>query len=279
MSQFAEKASIKHESRHIETPQVGTNFTHNIFSFVTAKSITFTDCDFSHCKLNDCYFSECTFENCKFTGAKFVDSNLRKSDFNGCNFDYTDFRNTKLDYKRIKASLPALASIRMKVLPILRKNFESLGDLPTVRMVLSDEINAQREHYKEALFAESTYYKKTLKSRAIAGWNWFRLTVGKWSWGFGENPIFLTFTIILLIFVVSSATFIPDQYLLSPMNTPMPDSIYAFFSRFSDATLAFLGVTVIDSQLSTLTKGILAVLRLIVISLLTSSIIKRFGWR
>jgi hypothetical protein len=186
------------------------NFQHYTFEDFGAKGVEFTNCDFSYCVFTRAYFFQAKFKTCKFIGARFVDCNFRSARFIECSFDFAAFRGTLLPVKELLVNEPSAPGIKRLLMQSLRVNAASVGDDAAVKEFFREEMKAWREHLRKARAAKGKYYGDGKYSFSQNRKEWFRvrlesvwLSLQSFIWGYGEYPLRLMRTIILLLLFYS----------------------------------------------------------------------------
>lgn len=186
------------------------NFQHHLFEDFGAKGVEFTYCDFSYCIFTRAYFFQAKFKSCKFIGSRFVDSNFSSARFMECSFDFANFRGTLLPVKELLVNEPSAPGIKRKLMQALRVNAASIGDDAAVKEFFREEMKAWREHLRMARAEKGKYYGTGKYSFSQNRNEWLRvrlesvwLSLHSFIWGYGEYPLTLVRTIIILLLLFS----------------------------------------------------------------------------
>lgn len=182
---------------------------HRQIDDLNARAAKFTDCDFSYSIFTRAYFRDAQFKNCQFTGCQFYDCNLKNIHFYTCDLRFIRFFRCQLDADEIVAALPFEPNIRREALQNLRANAASVGDFSSQRLLILQEIEANKDHHRRALRGVDTYYREKYSStisKIQAGWRLFWLRISGLVWGHGERPgriLFSGATILLLLTLIN----------------------------------------------------------------------------
>jgi Pentapeptide repeats (9 copies) len=130
------------------------------FKDFNALATEFVECDFRYSNFERAYFRDAKFVNCLFDGAKFNDCNFKSANFYGCDLKFVQFHRCILEVSDIVASLPPQPNIRQEALKNLRANAMEMGDYGVQSLLILQEIEASKSHYRHALYGSDTYYKK-----------------------------------------------------------------------------------------------------------------------
>ncbi len=141
----------------------GEKFQHQQFTDFSIHKKVIKDCDFSFAFFQRVYFRDVKFINCNFTGAKFFDSNLRDAEFENCRFNYAVFKFTIIRSKQVLNNLPEWANVRIYLLQNHKANANSLGDTKAVREYLLEEIDSNKEHFRNARKRSDWYHATKYK--------------------------------------------------------------------------------------------------------------------
>jgi uncharacterized protein YjbI with pentapeptide repeats len=158
---------------------------------INAKSVEFTDCNFSYSLIEGSYFHQATFRNCKFVGCRITHSNFRNATFLQCDFSYAEFSDTVVDAKQVALNLPYAPNIRSVGLRNLRANAASIGDYATQSFLVLQEVEANRDHDYKSLIGANTYYKQkypSLLDKFAAARRLAAHYISAFVWGHGEKP-------------------------------------------------------------------------------------------
>lgn len=173
------------------------------FDDLNGNATEFVDCDFSYSVFNRAYFHNAKFKNCRFIGCLFFDCNFRGVNFYLCDLKYARFHRSLVEAKSIVATIPHEPNIRREALQNLRANAAEIGDFPSLRLLVLEEIAANKDHYKRAMIGVEEYYQKKYPAtfqKFGAGWSLAWLHISSFIWGHGEKPskIILSGIVLLL---------------------------------------------------------------------------------
>ncbi len=188
----------------------GKSWKNRHFKDLNALGAEFSGCDFSYSIIERGYFRNATFRNCNFTGAKFVDCNFRRANLFGCDLSHARFTKCEIDIKEILAALPMEPNIRQLSLMNLRANASETGDHASLRLIVLDEIESTKLHYRRALSGADSYYKlkySSVLSKLESGWNLARLTVSGFVWGNGERPVKILISAVIFLVLLTIINF------------------------------------------------------------------------
>lgn len=230
-----EKSSVKGEVE-------GRDFKHYQFIDIGAREVEFINCDFSYAVIERSYFYKARFTNCKFVGARFHGCNFRSATFTMCDFRYAYFSETVVTAKEIINNLPDWHNIRMELLRVLRVNAASVGDYRSEKLLIKEELNAEREHLRRARVLKEQYYTKKYKSTPKRVEIWFR-SVLFWLdgvlWGHGENFLApVASTLMLIALTAGYIAFQKEGASLQSVN----DAFSSWGREFFTVLFAFLDV-------------------------------------
>ncbi len=201
------KETATHSCQAFLEPQDGQDYSNSIFKDCAGHSICFTNCRFFSCVFERCYFRSARFVNCTFVGARFIDCNFREATFVRCDLKYSQFRGTLAEIQQLLVNLPDWPNVRRDLIRSLRLNFHGLGDTPAVRRLIREELEAEREHLRQARERRSGYYADhygSIQARIRVYWQSFLLWLDRVIWGHGEYPGKLL--IALVVFLTGMTT-------------------------------------------------------------------------
>lgn len=170
----------------------------------------FEDCDFRFSIFERAYFRDAKFINCRFDGSRFIDCNMRNTQFIKCEFKFSVFSRCLLDVREIIAALPPQPNIRRETLRNLKANAIEVGDYESIKLIVLQELDATKLHYKHAALGFDAYYKQKyalFSQRFGAGAQFALLKVDQWVWGHGERPWQLLVSAGLLLLVLTGLNF------------------------------------------------------------------------
>ncbi|MFC1459293.1 pentapeptide repeat-containing protein [Microvirga arabica] len=98
------------------------------FSDLNALATEFDGCDFRYSNFERGYFRDAKFKNCRFDGARFSNCNFKSANFYKCDLKFVSFRQCFVEVKDVIASLPSEPNIRREALQNLRANAIEMGD-------------------------------------------------------------------------------------------------------------------------------------------------------
>jgi hypothetical protein len=171
---------------------------------------TFEDCDFRYSIFERAYFRDAKFINCRFDGSRFIDCNMRNARFMKCEFKFAGFSRCLLDVREIIAALPPQPNIRRETLRNLKANAIEVGDYESIKLIVLQELDANKLHYKHAALGFDAYYKQKyalFSQRFVAGAQFAFLKIDQWIWGHGERPWQLLVSAGLLLLVLTGLNF------------------------------------------------------------------------
>ncbi|KWB18344.1 hypothetical protein WL31_11320 [Burkholderia ubonensis] len=165
-------------------------YQHVKFKHVSAANVHFKGCDFSFCEFEDAYFRDATFEECDFKAIKCSQSSFRGAKFLQCKFDYAQFSETHVEAKELVANAPARPNVRRDFMMAARVNAQSLGDARATRLIIREELMAERQFHLEAAIGETQWYVDKYSPLERVGHllRFVWLVCDWWFWGHGENP-------------------------------------------------------------------------------------------
>lgn len=181
------------------------NWRNKKFTDLNALDAEFDDCDFRYSVFERAYFRDAKFSNCRFDGARFIDCSFKNANFYKCDLKFALFQRCLIDLEEMIACLPAEPNIRRDSLQNLRANAVSVGDYANQGMLVLQEVEAAKLHYKYALRGYDTYYRKKYSgffSKLKAGAKLLWLQISGLVWGHGERPRNLILSgLFLLLFL------------------------------------------------------------------------------
>jgi hypothetical protein len=231
----------------IDGPVQNQSFQHFIFEDFGARGVEFNNCDFSYCLFTRAYFYKATFTDCKFIGARLVDCNLRSAKFSRCDFIYSAFRGTIIPTEEALVNLPPWPNAQRELLQSLRVNAASVGDDASVRKYFRYEMRARQEYYrkareaKEAYFYEKYGFKRNPYNYLLVRWESFWLFVQRWGWGYGEYPLNLILSTLVLLLLLGTTVAITNSKSIQEF---IGNCWYSQISTLS----AFLGTSYVTQQ-------------------------------
>lgn len=242
-----------------------------LFQRLVAKQVRFSGVDFKYNIFDTCYLRNCIFDSCDFTGCRFVGTNFHGSQFTGCKFDYSHFERTYIDSDVLDSNAPSVENLKERFARSLRMNYQSLGDSISVNKAIMLELSATREHLFKASFSNESYYRKKYRDldRAKQILKWVQFKLLDFIWGNGESILKLARTFgVLWIFMGINDVFLHGN----------PLDLGDYFESCLSMPGLFLG-TVKMEYYSEVYISIVALIRLVFVSLFISIIVKRFNRR
>lgn len=277
MSLTAKHEVVIHVNESFSTSQENMDFSHHQFTDCSGYEKVFTKCNFSYCLFQRAYFRKVKFIECNFTGAKFFDSNFRDADFEHCKFPYSIWKFTLIQQKQVLNNLPEWPNVKVLLLQNHKANANSFGDVKAVRAYLSEEIEANKEHYRRAMQRNEGYYSKKYSKRGqwfTAFRKYYGLKLDNLIWGHGESPIRVLLSIIFLILF----TAILQSYFSDNIGTnSLKQGLSAFVTYSINDLKAFIGIQSVD--VNDIAKGVLTVFRYVALSLFVRILFNKFSWR
>lgn len=186
----------------------GADWRFRDFLDINAKGTEFENVDFRYSRFEGAYFEGAKFTNCRFTGSNFYDCNLRNARFYTCDLQYVIFSKCLLDVKEIVTSIPSEPNLRRDSIQNLRANAREVGDSESDKILVFQEIEATKLHYRHAASGYNGYYKKKYSSffaKLTARAKLFSLNLSGLVWGYGEKPSRLLWSCLVFL---SAASFI-----------------------------------------------------------------------
>ena len=175
-----------------------------VWANVSVRTGNFSKCDFSYTTFINCYFRDASFRDCDFTGCRFVHCNFQSRSMLGCNFRYSRWEKTEVRRVLLLGNLPAQSNLAQKLLIQLRLNSASIGEYDDARYYLYEAEKKSREHYLEIMKCRNEYYRKKYafsQERLMAPFRYARSWLNNVVWGYGEQPIRLSVSGLVLILV------------------------------------------------------------------------------
>jgi hypothetical protein len=203
--QLAAKPKRLLEDQELAADAENEDFTQHILTRFFAVKRTFKRVQFTQAVLSNCYFRNCTFIECDFTGAVIKECNLRGAKFENCNFRYATLEKTQIDPEVMRNGLPTGENLARDFVRSLRVNFSQIGDYVAVNEAIRIEVRLTREHYYNAAYSRTAYYRTKYKgrSRLAHGLYHAKWTVLDWLWGNGESALRIILTGLFLIACVA----------------------------------------------------------------------------
>ena len=150
------------------------------------------------------------FTNCRFIGARFTDCNFKGANFYKCDLKFARFQRCLVNVRELMAALPSEPNIRREALQNLKANAVEVGDYASQSLLVLQEIEAMKRHYKYALTGFDTYYLNkysTFISKFEAGMRLLWLQIGGLIWGHGEKPWRILISCFTLLSVCTFVNF------------------------------------------------------------------------
>ncbi len=247
------------------------NYSNHLFLRVAAKGKSFKDVDFRYTIFDTCYFRKCKFVSCDFVGCRFVGTSMVGSLFCGCKFDYTFFERTLIDSSILDVGCPGFDNVKLRFARALRSNYQSLGDLESVKKAFKVELAATESHLYKAWKSGESYYREKYKgwTRIAVFFRWLKFKVFDFIWGNGESARKLAGTVFLICLCMA---------LCHTFKFGDPKNVLSYFTAFCSMPEIFLGVSS-PAQYSSLYLALICFIRLIAIGMFLSILIKRLGRR
>ncbi|WP_026607033.1 pentapeptide repeat-containing protein [Methylocapsa acidiphila] len=186
------------------------NWKNSDFKDFNALGAEFENCDFSYSNFERAYFRDAKFTNCRFIGARFMDCNLKGANFYKCDLKFARFQRCLIDVRELMAALPSEPNIRREALQNLKANAVEVGDYASQSLLVLQEIEATKRHYKYAITGFDTYYLNkysTFISKFEASIKLIWLEIGGLIWGHGEKPWRLLISCFMLLSIYSLVNF------------------------------------------------------------------------
>ncbi|MBV8252326.1 MAG: pentapeptide repeat-containing protein [Chitinophaga sp.] len=277
MSLIAKPVNVIHSNESFSEDQIDEDFSHFQFTDCSAYEKVFTRCNFSFCVFQRSYFRKVRFIECNFTGAKFFDSNFRDANFERCKFHYSIWKFTLIQQKQVLNNLPEWPNVKVLLLQNHKANANSFGDVKAVRAYLSEEIEANKEHYRRAMLRNEAYYSSKYSKvgqKLTAIRKYYGLVIDNVIWGHGEKPLRVLFSIILLILLTAILQLVFSDNI--EKNT-LEGSFSGFMAYCANDVKAFIGIQ--GADVSDFVKGSLIIFRYVAFSLFVRILFNKFSWR
>lgn len=275
---FAPKNRVIVDSQFITKSCEGDDFKNHVFTDVGCNKLTFKFVDFSFCIFDNAYFRDCKFEKCKFIGAKFIDSNFKGASFVNCKFQYSTFKNTEISCNELLSNLSPWPNANRDWLRRLRMNYESLGDVASIKACVKEEMLASRDHLRKAREAKESYYSDTYKgflSQASIRWESFLNFIDWHLWGHGEHPYKLGVAVLIWIAALSLVVMF-DSYEITPASI-WSDIAKSYLLSLRDVGYTFTGIK--QPSVSEGLASLLSISRYIALGLFISVLYKSIARR
>lgn len=271
MSLVSSGREILVDQRFESNPPKKALYPNKLFTRLVAKDIVFEDTDFKYTIFESSYLRNCKFKNCDFIGSRFINSNFHGSSFIGCKFDYSYFEKTFVDNDILDSNAPSGENLKQRFARTLRTNYQSLGDSVSVNKAILYELAAAKEHFFKSWKSNESYYRRKYQGfdriKQFALWLNFKLF--DFVWGNGESLLKLA----RFIFIVFLGMTVLDVVLYHDSN-----SILAYFSSFIKMPSVFLGTTKLP-EYPEWYFSLVALIRLVLVGLFISIIVKRYNRR
>ncbi|WP_373980892.1 pentapeptide repeat-containing protein [Achromobacter sp. JD417] len=244
---------------------------------VAGKKIRFVDCDFSYCVIERGYFHNAKFENCKFVGTRFISCNFRSATFAMCDFSYATFFTTLVSHVEISKNLPDQPNKKRDLIRTLRSNATSMGDQDANNSLLSGELKATTEHYKNLFSSKNSYYRKYSPSEKVAAFlKYLVLTVEGLAWGYGLSPLRLLLWLSVAVLLSGTILVFAEQDAVL-INAALFSEIgrNALISASAVLDLALVDPDTIKTH--PMVFGFLVTLRVVVLGLLITVLYRRYA--
>lgn len=247
-----------------------TEYRFTLFTRLNAKKVSFKNINFSHCIFDGCYLNHCVFDSCDFNGCRFISCNFYQSSFAGCKFEYATFERTQLDDDILDNEAPWQENLCMRFARSLRMNYQQIGDAKAVNKAISLELKATSTYLLKSWKSKETYYKHKYPGfkKIRQFFLWCEFWILDFIWGNGESILKLlrTMSLTILLTWVFNTLSLPTYTLKSILDSLV------------NSVGVFLGVAP-TTNYSILTLALLTAIKLIIFSLLTAILVKRFGRR
>ncbi|WP_175701428.1 pentapeptide repeat-containing protein [Burkholderia ambifaria] len=255
-------------------------YQHVKFKHVSAAKVHFKNCDFSFCEFEDAYFRDATFEDCDFRAIKCSRSNFRGTAFSQCRFDYAQFFETHVEAKELIASAPARPNLRRDFMTAARVNAESLGDVRATRLIVREELRAERQFHLEAAIGKTQWYVDKYTSWERVGhllrsvW----LTCDWWFWGHGEHPWRFVRSMLVTVSVLGLLVFLLDSGV--DLAQPLGRNLHQAWRGILVATYIFIDAPVkFDEKVPDVLAVAIATFRYVSLGLFTNMIFRFLSHR
>jgi len=260
---------------------VGKSFVGISFTDISARGVIFEKCDFSHCIFTRAYFRDSEFTKCFFIGARFYDCNFRHAKLRLCDFKYAQFQNTLIPISEVIANLPEWPNVKQELLRSHRVNAHSVGDADAEKKYIIEEMAALREYYRKARQKRDSYYID--KYGGVGNWfktRWksFTLWLGWVVWGYGERPIHLLSSVIVVLLILSLISGLQIQVLSTGSTLSMVGT--NLWQGLKTTLAVFFGIQQEPIQsIGYFLISVIVVVRYVVFGLFIALIFRRFSKR
>jgi hypothetical protein len=264
------KGRILATDRQWDTPVASANFSDHVLTRVSAVKLAFVDVDFRYSTFDACYLRECSFDTCNFTGCRFLSTNFHGSHFSGCTFDYCIFERTQIDSEVLESCCPAYENLKMRFARTLRTNYQAIGDMDGVAKAILVELEAAELHLRKIWRSNESYYRRNYRGlkRVRGFFRWLSFKFFDHLWGNGEKPVKLVQAVIVLLVLIAGA----HGYFYGNAGL-----VQTYIDAFWMAPGIFLGTE--PSRFPSLVEAGIAFVRLTVIALFISVLVRRFARR
>jgi hypothetical protein len=191
--------------------------------------------------------------------------------FLGSKFDYSYFEKTLIDSDILETNAPSVENLKERFARTLRTNYQSLGDSRSVNKAIVFELEATGEHLRKSWKSNESYYRKKYSGldRIKQFFLWLNFRILDFIWGNGESLGKLT-RFILITFGAMTVT---EVYLHRDGNL-----LVSYWDAFLATPAVFFGTTKFEGYPEWY-FSLVAIIRLILIGLFVSIIVKRYNRR
>jgi hypothetical protein len=260
-----------HVDEKFDSDISNAEFSNRLFIRLVAKGKRFKEVDFKYTIFDTCYLRNCIFDLCDFTGCRFISVNFYGASFNGCKFDYATFERTIISSDILDIGCPGWENLKFKFARTLRMNFQQLGDSASANKAIKVELEATESHLYKAWKSNESYYRKKYvglnRARKFFEWLYFRTL--DFIWGNGESASKLVRSIFFMLLLMT----LYDVFAFKDAT-----KINSYWNSLWTMPEIFIGVTS-PSHYHRLYLSLIVVVRLIVIGLFLSILIKKFNRR
>lgn len=260
-----------HSDERFDSDISDVDYSNKLFLRMVAKRKRFCNVNFRYTIFDTCYFRKCVFDSCDFTGCRFSATNLTGSTFSDCRFDYATFERTLVDNDILKNGFPGFENLKLRFARTLRTNYLSLGDSESANKAITLELDATRAHLQKAWHSNEAYYRKKYSGvkRVTVFLEWLRFRLLDLVWGNGESWLKLLRAVgfVLLLMCLYDVFMFGDSSRVS-----------SYGQSLLRMPIVFLG-TAKPSGYSESYLAVILFLRLMILALFISIVIKRFGRR
>jgi hypothetical protein len=279
VSSFRPKNGLQLSDVTLDNDFENGEFVNCVWKNVGARDVKITGTSFRYGIFESCYFHAVKFQDCDFTGARFIRCSFPRSSFFSCDLQYAFFELTDVPRAAVLNNVPSRPNVARDLFRNLRANALQLGNTEDANAYIDEELRANSEFLRRALFNMEEYYREKYPFWPYKPKLFFKYlanAAGRLFWGHGESFVRL----VIATLIVALGIGLTDWLL----NPGLGDATAPFVSSLSKHEFHSLDVLldlhiIAQTDVSPTARLFLTLLRYVALGLGFSILFRRNSYR